>query len=374
MRFKALSSIVKLMQARFKEPNLPWRINLSVTNLCNARCKMCNVWTVYRNSPQLIKDEMSIEHFKKLFDELDGHLLWLHLTGGEPFLRKDLIEIIEVAIAKCKNLIIIDISTNGLMPKHITKTIEHILEILGNKKIVFGVGISIDGPPDIHDSIRGVNGAWSKALETLMALKRLETLYSNLFVHVNYTITKYNSGYLKNTYEQLQRELGLDPNDLSISIEHIGLQFQNLNGRSIHEEEDKRKLMLKDLEWLIDCLRTYKLKRKRMPEKIRFQFKKFFVKTAIQYVINPTKRYFSCEALRSSIFIDPYGNVYPCTIWNVKLGNVREKSLREILRSASASRTRKLIISGACPNCLSGCEIWPSLILHKWSLVFSSVI
>ncbi|MEM4489006.1 MAG: radical SAM protein [Desulfurococcaceae archaeon] len=371
---KALSLIPRFMLIKFKEVSIPWRINLSVTNLCNAMCKMCNIWRTYKEHPQLINNEMTVEDYRKLFDEVSSHLLWLHITGGEPFLKRDLTKVVEVAASRCNNLVIVDTSTNGLIPKHIVKTTERILEILHTKKIIYGIGISIDGPPDVHDSIRGINGAWDKAIETLITLKKLEASYDNFFVHVNYTITQYNSGYLRMTYELLQKVADLNLSDLSISIEHVGLQFQNFAEQPNHIWANKKETMLEDLKWLLNNMKMVKLTRERLPERLRFKFKEYFTELATQYIIDPSKRYFKCEALRSSVFIDPYGNVFPCTIWSFKLGNIREESLKKILYSPPSLRARRLIINERCPNCLSGCEIWPSLLLHKWGLILSEVI
>lgn len=360
---KILTFAVKIASAKVIEPRLPWRVNLAITNLCNARCVMCNVWRLYRENPQLVYEELSLEHITKLFSELGSHLLWLHITGGEPFLRRDLVKIIEIAIKNCKNLLIIDTSTNGLMPETIKNVTEQIIQLLQDNRVVFGIGVSIDGPPKIHNYMRGVDKAWEQAIRTLRLLKELEKSYNNCHVHVNYTITRYNAGYLAETYDNLQRMVDLSPNEISVSLEHSGIQFQNLN--RIPRYDDIRNRILKDLSWVWEKSRDEKLL-KNIVTWIRAKFKSAFVRLAIQYTSEPTKMVLPCEALRSSIFIDPYGNVYPCTIWNIKLGNIKTSSLKEILHDSTAINARKAILRGKCPNCWSGCESWPTMLVRYW--------
>jgi len=363
---KTLTFVSRMAAYRFKDPVLPWRINLAVTYACNARCVMCNVWKIYRESPNLFQHEMKLEHFDKLFSEVGDHLLWLHITGGEPFLRRDLVDIVKIAAEKCRNLVVVDTSTNGLLPDLIVPTVKQIADLLQERGVVFGIGVSIDGPPEIHNYMRGVEDAWDRAVETLKSLKELEKSYSKLSVHVNYTITSYNAGRLAETYDALQRIVDLDPREISVSIEHSGVQFQNL-GKSLNYEAMKSGIM-KDLRWVLENSRIGS-PFKDSVDWVRNKFKRAFTRLAIRYIDVPSKMVLPCEALRSSVYIDPYGNVYPCTIWGVKLGNVKEKPLRDIIRSDEALRIRRLIAEEKCPNCWSGCESWPTMLLRYWRAV-----
>jgi len=360
---KILSFASRVITYRFREPEFPWRINLAVTYSCNAKCVMCNVWRIYRENPQLFQQEMEFEHFDKLFSEISDHLLWLHITGGEPFLRGDLVEIIKIVATKCRNLVIIDTSTNGLMPKLIKSSVEQIAQILQEHEIIFGIGVSIDGPPEIHNYMRGVEKAWDRAVDTLRILKELEKSYSNLKIHVNYTITSHNAGYLAETYDILRRTIDLSPQEIAVSIEHSGVQFQNLDGSVSYGAIKNR--IINDLYRILENSQGESLFKDPVGW-VRSRFKHAFTELAIRYISESAKMVLPCEALRSSVYIDPYGDVYPCTIWNAKLGNVKEGSLREIIRGDKALKIRKLIAEGKCPNCWSGCESWPTMLIRYW--------
>jgi len=211
--------------------------------------------------------------------------------------------------------------------------------------------------------MRGVEGAWERAVATLKMLKELERSYDNLQVHISYTITEHNAGHLAETYDYLRKIVNLDPSEISVSIEHSGVQFQNLNKRI--DYKSVKDGMTKDLLWLLENSKGCRFLGNPIAW-VRVRFKTAFVRLALQYIKEPAKMPLPCEALRSSIYIDPYGNVYPCTIWGVKLGSIKDDKLTRILQSPHTKSLRRVIKEGKCPICWSGCESWTSLLIHYW--------
>ena len=74
-------------------PPKPFVITYSVTNSCNSRCKTCNLWKIYSDNPNLKNDELKLDEIEKIFRSF-GKIYFFNLSGGEPYLRKDLHEII----------------------------------------------------------------------------------------------------------------------------------------------------------------------------------------------------------------------------------------------------------------------------------------
>lgn len=364
---KTLAFAMKIFSSKIKEPKLPWRINLAVTYSCNARCLMCNVWRKYVGCPALIHEEMRLEHFDKLFSELRSHLFRLHITGGEPFLRSDLVEIVKRAVKRCKNLYAIEIPTNGLAPTLIENRVRLLLEVLQEHKVALGIGISIDGPPEIHDYMRGVKGAWERTVESLEKLKELEKSYGNLNVAVAYTITKHNAGYLPELYDRLQKIVDLSPSDILVNVEHVGALYHT-SGRVNYREV--REKIAKDVSWLLNHYQRERPKSFGM--QIWSKFRHAFTQLIVRYVDEPTKMLIPCEALRSVVFIDPYGDVYTCIIWGVKIGNVKMSSLRDVLCSETSVSMRSYIRKGKCPNCWTGCEAMPTLLIRYWKAILKT--
>jgi len=73
-----------------------------------------------------------------------------------------------------------------------------------------------------------------------------------------------------------------------------------------------------------------------------------------------------CQASRNSLYLDPYGNLYPCIVWDRRLGHVRD-GVKNVLSSDGVAGARKLIDSGKCPVCWNACEVIPTL-LTSWRM------
>ena len=126
---------------------------LAVTYRCNLKCTMCYIW----KNPSDPQREIRPEHLTS-FPEV----VRLNITGGEPFIKEDLSDILDVMKKKAKRIVV---SSNGLLTKRI-------LEVMNRHRDV-GIRLSVDGIGETHDQIRGVKGIHQKALETLKGLKSL---------------------------------------------------------------------------------------------------------------------------------------------------------------------------------------------------------
>ena len=71
---------------------LPVFLTINVNDLCNSRCRICNIW---KNDPEKkVKEQLKLWEFERIFKNY-GNLYWVTITGGEPFLRKDLVEVVK---------------------------------------------------------------------------------------------------------------------------------------------------------------------------------------------------------------------------------------------------------------------------------------
>lgn len=318
-----------------------WRLNLAVTNHCNSRCLICNVW----NNPA--RDELSIDEYRLLFQDLGSRLRWLHLTGGEPVLRSDLGDIVNCAGELCPKLSVLDLSTNGFLQDKISRMVEKAVKEY--PKIFFEVGISMDGRPHIHEYIRGVRGCWEKTYATWSLLRKLSLQYNNFKVHANFTINPWNVAELPQFCSEFPQ---ISP--ISISIYHVGYSFRNTLGYQPNSDfYEKAKA---DISWFLSHGKTTSLT------------KKLFLRLALRYLEDPSKRILPCEACNASCFIDSEGNVYPCTLLEYRLGNIRKDPLLRLMSGDSTKELREKIRNGLC-NCWSGCECWTS-ILRNMPLAF----
>jgi len=152
-----IKSIIKNRLGLIQYPSF---ITFFVTWRCNCKCIMCDIWKKEKGC------ELNLDEIKQIFSQLKC-IDTIRISGGEPFLRKDLAEIINIIDTKV-NPKIIHITSNGLLTNSIIKTLQNIKPI---KKI--HLKISIDGIGKEHDKIRGIPEVYDKAINTVEKLSKL---------------------------------------------------------------------------------------------------------------------------------------------------------------------------------------------------------
>lgn len=156
-----------------------------VTDRCNAKCKHCFYWKSLNNKD----DEISLENTSKVSNSLKRPLDLLVITGGEPFLRNDIVAICGM-FYKNNGTKRISIDTNGILSSTIHERVREILKSNPSKHL--SVFISLDGMEKTHDVMRGCKGSFSAVEKTLGKLKELESQFKNLNIMVATTVTKDN--------------------------------------------------------------------------------------------------------------------------------------------------------------------------------------
>ena len=167
-------------------------LTLSVSFSCNSRCKTCNV---YNRKSQ----ELSLEEWTKIFQSLKQPPFWVTISGGEPFLYKDIDALVGSLYDNCRPAII-NIPTNGLLYERIPIIVKQIAGHCIKSQIV--INLSIDEIEERHDAIRGVPGNYRKALKTYAALKAIDA--PNLTVGLHTVISKFNAQRIPEIYAHLR--------------------------------------------------------------------------------------------------------------------------------------------------------------------------
>lgn len=288
---------------------LPIDCVLAVTYRCNSRCTMCDIWKIKDF------DEIDLSEFSKLPKTLRD----INLSGGEPFLRTDLPEIVGV-IAKNIPSARIVISSNGFATELIVKQMKKILQI----KPDIGVAISIDGLSKMHDEIRGIKGGFVKATNTIKELQKLGM--TNL--RLGFTVSERNVKELTKVYE-LSRKLGVQfTHSFAQSSEFYFGGKQNIDFKEVSEEglsegmvlgheTDKplAKVLKKQYKKLIKTeLGGWNLKR----------FARAYYANAMLNFILSKNQPLSNAPGRDFFFMDPSGEIYPSVVHNFKMGNIKK--------------------------------------------------
>jgi len=314
-----------------------YRIQFAITWKCQLACEMCNIWKKSN------ENEMALDDIKRVFSNRRflKSLKTIDITGGEPFLRSDLAQIIEYFSAEFPKAKIL-ITTNGYSTKQIESLGKKILGACPPDKLEFSV--SIDGPEKIHDKIRGKVGSYQNALESIEILKKLGAKKITLST----TITKENRGSLMYVYN-LAQSLGVRFATARFAQSSFYYENPSLNMWS-HDE-------LKDVEREIDAL--IKARRAREGISLRLLRDAYFLKKAISFQKNCAQKE-RCFSGTHSFFIDPNGNIYPCVMLDKPMGNALGEDLEKIWFSERAREIRDSIVKGNC-SCHTECETFLSM-------------
>jgi len=324
--------------------NLPYKAILLVTWKCQARCRMCNIWQREK------QDELSLDEWR-LFFQRNSYLQWLTLSGGEPFLRADVDEIVCSAMDFCPALYCINMPTNALSPELVEKKVGQILT-LGVPKFV--LSISLDGPPDIHDKVRGVPGAWRRAMELLQWAKSAEKENRKGFsVVIEHTLQPDSYGRFAEMVELVKQEVpGITATDFMVTMASVSKHYYG------NADKDGLAGSLKDPQALEAALRHVIAVRDKVASlSLLNLFSRFFLKMAVQYARSGVPA-MKCCAGRSSVFIDPAGVVYPCNSYTRPLGSLREHdySIEKVFSRNDMAKIYDDIDKFKCGGCWTPCE------------------
>ncbi|HET9300893.1 MAG TPA: radical SAM protein [Candidatus Polarisedimenticolaceae bacterium] len=158
----------------------PINVTVSTTFRCNSRCLTCNVY-------ERPVDELTVEEWDRAFVALGRAPVWFTFSGGEPFLRKDLADIIEAAWRRCRPKVV-NIPTNGTYGDRVVAGVQRLSPILRGTELV--INVSLDAVGERNDVIRGLPGDYGKATETFRRLKELRL--PNLTVGLHSVISSHN--------------------------------------------------------------------------------------------------------------------------------------------------------------------------------------
>jgi len=273
-----------------------------------------------------------------------GKLLWLAFSGGEIFLRNDLVEITRIFYDNNRPAIIL-LPTNGLLTEVILARTEAILKQCKKSSVV--VKLSLDGPEEIHDSLRGVDSAFRKTMETFRALAPLLDRYPNFELGINTVFCSANQDYMDGLIDYVKN---LDrPVTHTVSLIRGDVPDASLKNMDVDKYYRAVRTLESDLR-----------------EKLsgRYRFRGARLKTAqdiiqrrlIHETLEKNRRLLKCVAGRLTLVLTEYGDVYPCEPLAKKMGNVRKKGcdMSSLLKTDRAREIIDLIKSNGC-HCTHEC-------------------
>ncbi|MFP4085193.1 MAG: radical SAM/SPASM domain-containing protein [Desulfobacteraceae bacterium] len=321
----------------------PITLTYSVTSACQSRCKTCNIGLAYQQDQKRKIKDFSLDEIERVFGGV-GHIYFFNISGGEPFLRKDLPDIVDLA---CKYLKpkIIHIPTNAIASEAIRDLTRQCLEIIGHydSTLPLTVKPSIDGIGSLHDEIRGVKGNFKQLEKTIGYLKEIEKEYSNFHLELGTVVSKFNIDHLSEIQDYVH-SLGVQSYRNEIAENRT--EFFNLEDDITPDPDTYGRLIE---EFSIKIRRNIKGKRHltRLTEALRLTYYDLAVR-----IIREKRQVIPCYAGISNVHINYDGEVWPCCVlgYAKPMGSLREEGydFQKVWHSEQADRVRKYIKDGNC--------------------------
>jgi len=299
-------------------------VNFLVTDRCNSRCMNCNIWK------KKVSEDLSVSEIIQLFSLKEFEKLdELGISGGEPYIRDDILEILEAIVMTNQSFNTIYLTTNASFGDRVLESLSLLSKYIKNVNL----GVSIDGTEETHSRIRGMDNY----IKTVDLLSQVRSTFNKVKTSISLTINKYNCNLEDlNHIKQLSNELQCD------------YSFRLATSNEGYYENDIKNLEITKAmkQTLIEFIIANKLDDKFMAEQLYYLLTN---KIPIMYDYGRDK--LICKAGSRFVFIHSNGLIYPCI-----------NSMQSIGDYKTGIRNFSDICTKHCP-CMTECTIWPMLML-----------
>lgn len=346
----------------------PTKLIFVVTKRCHSRCVYCDIWKV-KDTPGGLDDELTLSEVRAVA-AANPFLQWIDFTGGEPTDRPDFVEVIQAFAEACPDLLLVHFPTNGIATRRILETVRRLRQTVAARLIVT---VSIDGPPELNDRLRGIRNDFAHAIDTFAALRTelgAENTYVGMTLHGHRASCGRTSSELaEDTFAAINAALAekkqatIDWGTFHMNIPHLSQHYYGNQasaakegfGGSEHRAE------------IAGALQLAATKSKANSSLAMRAMERIYRAEAQRYLATGRTR-IACSALLSTAYLSEKGEVYPCTIWDKPLGNVRRSgyALMPIIAEARRHGVRRAVAEGKCPNCWTPCEAHPAIMASPW--------
>lgn len=331
-------------------------LHLELTHRCNLKCIMCHHWEMPFRDPASVQREMGLAEIRKLVAEsnLLQDVRTVVLTGGEPWLRTDIVDIVAFLSGHYPRASI-GVLTNFWNTEMVRRRLREIRE-RGVRNL--WLGSSLDGLEDTHDNIRGQKGSFKGLVETAGMMRRE---FPDIHFSFSFTITPKNFRELWPTYRFVTEDLGLWFGAQMV-VNHQGLQAPETfqwKEEELAEVEGHMNLILADIARREGALA--RILQGREHESLGTWTRLLYWWHLRKYARRPERFFKDCMAGQRYAMFDPEGNLFFCPVNKHRtIGNVRQRSFDEVWTSEKARSERGYVDSCRC-DCWLNCIANPIL-------------
>lgn len=305
-----------------KKPTL---INLPITEVCDSKCVMCNIWNDDKEDaflPDVLRD--------KFKDPFYSEVKHLGISGGEPTLNPELLNNIKVIVSELK-LKSLSMTSHGFHTDKHKELLPKIKDICKKNNVKFSLNISLDGIDEIHLKIRRIKDAFKKTTDTAFYAKSIgipvqfQTTVSRDNV---YNIVKVREFAIKNGFE---------------SIFRVATEISRLYNEDLQEGialDKKQKSFFADfLQSERTITASYSVGRR------------LFYSDLSKRFITGANRKAPCSFQSTGLFLSPVGDIYNCSISNTPL-EIDADNLEKSVKSSKNVQILSDLIKNKCQTCL----------------------
>lgn len=322
----------------------PVHSTFRVTRRCNSRCIMCSDWKRQDSDKELTLTEIAQIYKNPLFGSVEKFVL----SGGEPTLREDLVQIAQTVLDACPRIKEMSLLTNGLEPTLVMEKVKELLALSDRKGLSkFSVSVSLDGHGVTCQRIRRVPQAFERVTETITRLKGLQRK-TPFYLCSTCVVQPLNVNNLVQLSE-FGQELGLPIIFSPVCVSNIFVKntASDTSLTSLRLSDDQ----LKELKIVFN----HQLQPNLMPSNVHF-WREYF------NIIDGEKRRLPCYLLHHFAGVDSDGTLYVCAAdSSLVYGNLREAPPDKLWYSDGAREMRKRVEKYFCPRCIICCDIAFSL-------------
>lgn len=343
-----------------KNRNLPYTdkapekysVGYEPTIRCNLKCKMC-----YQGQTRALRrNELTASEAAVVFGKLKGRVNEIKMVGGEPFVRDDIFDLISFWDKEGERIIL---QTN------LTLLGEKGVEKLKNYKHISDVLTSLDGPPVVHDAVRGIPGAFGKLKESILNLKKHRpdipiTIFATMLIDDNLdsffklidTCKELDIGTINILFEQVYAKKEVD---LARKIFKEFFGWKEEEYRLNTQERNpvfKNTINPKELKIKLKKIRSYGLKKKCFVNFVPFNY----YNNLDKYLGAKRTKAFCHKLLSPELRINQTGDVIWCDVIEKSFGNLLEKTPDEIWLSPEYQKFRRHLFEKGLPVCYRCCK------------------
>ena len=331
----------------------PIHLTFFVTRRCNAACPFCFYQAgepVEGGAP-----ELALAEIRRVAGSM-GSLLWLLFSGGEVFLRDDLVEV-SGAFHDANRVAFLTYPSNGLLTEVVAGRTEEILKRCPESVVV--VKLSLDGVGADHDALRQVRGGFDKLMRTYERLAALASSHRRLELGINTLFCSQNQDRMDGIIDFVAGLDGVRSHTLTLIRPAPG----TLGYQGVDPESYRRADLLLQRRWSSRRRRFHGFAGARLKSAQDALQRRLIHRTMLE-----RRRVIPCRAGRLNLVLTETGDLYPCEgRWDRSFGNVRETGhdVGALLRSGPARRILEEIDEGSC-SCTNECTFLTNILSNPF--------